>query len=115
MSSVLVPKSLDIDAIATLTMLMSRIDMNIPATSTARGKPHPPDADADADGGGGGGGGGSDAAGAGRRGFRTTSRDASRAVAEIDSMEPKCGLRDSRFAIQHWLVSCNIRHRIQLP
>ena len=36
------PKSFCIVGIATLTMLMSSTDMNMPATSTTSGRPHPP-------------------------------------------------------------------------
>ena len=42
-SSVVVPNAFWIVGIATLTMLVSRIDMNMPTMSTARGRPHPPD------------------------------------------------------------------------
>ncbi|HTF55077.1 MAG TPA: hypothetical protein VK735_47175 [Pseudonocardia sp.] len=39
--SVLAPKSFCIDGIATLTMLVSRTDMNTPAISTTSGSPQP--------------------------------------------------------------------------
>ena len=42
-SSVVTPKSFCMVRMATLTMLMSSTDMNIPAISTTSGRPHPPD------------------------------------------------------------------------
>src|SRR5713226_4279703 len=43
MSSVVVPNSFWMVGIATFTMLVSRIDMNMPTISTASGMPHPPE------------------------------------------------------------------------
>jgi hypothetical protein len=60
--SMLAPRSLRIEGIATFTMLRSSTDMNMPVISTASGRPHPVAGGV----GGGGGAGGLLAGGTGR-------------------------------------------------